>query len=60
MYLQRPKPQWDEEDFEEEQHTIGRRDTINRILYQHKNKQDWSNLEKNFKIRFFNDGKKNE
>ncbi|XP_053697083.1 chitin synthase chs-2-like [Sabethes cyaneus] len=54
--LQRPKPQWDEEDLEDEQKAIGRRDTIHRILYQHKNKQDWSNLEANFKRNYYKDG----
>ncbi|EDS40440.1 chitin synthase 1 [Culex quinquefasciatus] len=54
--LQRPKPQWDEEDLEDEQKDIGRRDTIRRILYQHKNKQDWSNLEANFKRNYYKDG----
>ncbi|XP_065090221.1 chitin synthase chs-2-like [Ochlerotatus camptorhynchus] len=54
--LQRPKPQWDEEDLEDDQKAIGRRDTIHRILYQHKNKQDWSNLEANFKRNYYKDG----
>ncbi|XP_052867895.1 chitin synthase chs-2-like [Anopheles cruzii] len=54
--LQRPKPQWDEEDLEDEQKAIGRRDTIHRILYQHKNKQDWSNLEANFKRNYYKEG----
>ncbi|XP_062716312.1 chitin synthase chs-2-like [Aedes albopictus] len=54
--LQRPKPQWDEEDMEDDQKAIGRRDTIHRILYQHKNKQDWSNLEANFKRNYYKDG----
>ncbi|XP_058825614.1 chitin synthase chs-2-like [Topomyia yanbarensis] len=54
--LQRPKPQWDDEDLEDDQKAIGRRDTIHRILYQHKNKQDWSNLEANFKRNYYKDG----
>jgi chitin synthase len=55
--LQRPKPQWDESNPEREQREIGRRETIHRILYQHKNAaQDWSNLEANFKREFYKDG----
>ena len=57
MRLQRPKPQWDETDLEDDQRAIGRRQTIHRILYQHKNSaQDWSNLEANFKREFYKDG----
>lgn len=55
--LQKPQPQWDENDMTAEQETIGRRDTIHRILYQHKNRQDFSNLEANFKKRYLKDGK---
>lgn len=54
--LQRPQPQWDEDDLEEEQKNIGRRDTIHRILYQHGNTTDWSNLEANFKRRYLKEG----
>uniref|UniRef100_A0A1L8E354 chitin synthase n=3 Tax=Nyssomyia neivai TaxID=330878 RepID=A0A1L8E354_9DIPT len=54
---QRPEPQWDEEDMKEEQVAIGRRrDTIQKILYQHNQKSDWSNLERNFKRRFLKEG----
>ncbi|XP_059620606.1 chitin synthase chs-2-like [Phlebotomus argentipes] len=54
---QRPQPQWDEEDMKEEQRAIGRRrDTIQKILYQHNQKHDWSNLERNFKRRYFKEG----
>uniref|UniRef100_A0A7G3ABH8 chitin synthase n=1 Tax=Lutzomyia longipalpis TaxID=7200 RepID=A0A7G3ABH8_LUTLO len=54
---QRPEPQWDEDDLKQEQRAIGRRrDTVQKILYQHNQKNDWSNLEKNFKRRYFKDG----
>ncbi|GAB0098083.1 Chitin synthase [Sergentomyia squamirostris] len=52
---QRPQPQWDEEEIKE-QKAIGRRDTIQKILFQHNQKDDWSNLEKNFKKRFLKEG----
>lgn len=57
--LQRPKPQWDTEDMDDEQVAIGRRDTVHRMLYQHKNTQDQSNLENNFKRHFFGKQKLN-
>jgi chitin synthase len=50
--LQKPKPIWDEDNLEEEEKTIGRRDTIRKILHQRKNKKDWSNLEANFERSF--------
>lgn len=50
--LQKPQPQWDENDMTDEQQQIGRRQTIHRILYQHRNRQDWSNLETNFRRRY--------
>lgn len=56
MHLQKPEAQWDENEMSKDESVIGRRDTIHRILYQHKNKQDWSNLEANFKRRIFADG----
>lgn len=56
MRTQKPQPQWDEENMTREQEKIGRRQTIHRILYQHRNRQDWSNLEANFKRRYFKDG----
>lgn len=56
MRTQKPEPQWDEENMNGEQEKIGRRQTIHRILYQHRNRQDWSNLEANFKRRYFKDG----
>lgn len=56
LRLQRPKAQWDEEDLDEFQQDIAkRRNTIKKVLYQHANKQDWSNLESNFKRRFLAD-----
>lgn len=55
--LQKPPPQWDENDMTDEQQQIGRRQTIHKILYQHRNKQDYSNLETNFRRRYLNDGK---
>lgn len=49
--LQRPKPPQEIDSNEEEEATIGRRNTIRRILDQHANanKHDWSNLEDNFR-----------
>lgn len=58
MRTQKPEPQWDEENMTGEQEKIGRRQTIHRILYQHRNRQDWSNLEANFKRRYFKEGEK--
>lgn len=57
MILQKPQPQWDENEMTDEQQKIGRRQTIHKILYQHRNRQDYSNLETNFRRRYFNDGK---
>lgn len=48
---QKPKPQWDENG-DNEQQKIERRDTISRILHQHQNRQDYSNLEANFKAKY--------
>lgn len=59
MRTQKPQPQWDEENMTGEQEKIGRRQTIHRILFQHRNKQDWSNLEANFKRRYFKEGEWN-
>lgn len=56
LRTQRPQPQWDENDMTNEQEQIGRRDTIHRIMFQHRNRVDYSNLETNFKRRFFKDG----
>jgi chitin synthase len=50
--LQKPKPIWDEDNLEEDERAIGRRDTIRKILHQRKNKKDWSNLETNFERSF--------
>lgn len=49
---QKPKPQWDNESDDKEQQKIERRDTISRILHQHQNRQDYSNLEANFKAKY--------
>lgn len=50
---QKPKPQWDESKTgDKEQQKIERRDTISRILHQHHNRQDYSNLEANFTAKF--------
>lgn len=57
--LQRPQPQWDEDDMTDEQEKVCRRGTIHRILYQHRNRQDYSNLETNFKRRYFKEGSLN-
>lgn len=56
LRTQRPQPQWDENDLTNEQEQIGRRETIHRIMFQHRNRVDYSNLETNFKRRFFKDG----
>lgn len=56
LRTQRPQPQWDENDMTNEQEQIGRRDTIHRIMYQHRNRVDYSNLETNFKRRWLKDG----
>lgn len=48
---QKPKPQWDESG-DKEQKKIERRDTISKILHQHQNRQDCSNLEANFKAKY--------
>lgn len=52
-HLQRPKPEW-EDDENDVQNT--RRDTIHRLLLQHKKQKDWSNLETNFKRELFQQG----
>lgn len=52
---QRPKKQWDEEELDEETKALHKRDTVHKLMYQRKNKQDWSNLESNFKRRFYSD-----
>lgn len=49
---QKPKPQWDESTGDKEQQKIERRDTISKILHQHQNRRDYSNLEANFKAKF--------
>lgn len=53
--LQRPKKQWDEDELDEETKALHRRDTVHKLIHQRKNKQDWSNLESNFKRRFYSD-----
>lgn len=57
--LQRPKKQWDEDELDEETKDLHRRDTVHKLIHQRKNKQDWSNLESNFKRRFFSDNELN-
>lgn len=52
---QRPKKQYDEDDLDEETKALHRRDTVHKLIQQRKNKQDWSNLESNFKRRFYSD-----
>lgn len=54
--LQKPQPQWDEDNMTAEQEKVERRGTIHRILYQHRNKVDFSNLETNFKRAYFAEG----
>jgi hypothetical protein len=60
-YFQKPRPEY-EDDEEEDPDNIQnivkrrRRDTIHRLLFQHKKHKDWSNLETNFKRELFRDG----
>lgn len=54
-YLQKPRPEW-EDDSDDQNSKKGRRDTIHRLLMQHKKQKDWSNLETNFKREFFKEG----
>lgn len=51
-YLQKPRPEWEDND-DEPRDQIARRDTIHRLLMQHKKQKDWSNLETNFKRELF-------
>lgn len=55
--LQKPQIQWDESNMSEEQNSIERRGTIHKILYQHRNKTDFSNLETNFRRAYLKEGK---
>ena len=56
-HLQRPRPEWEDDDeYEPITHKKGRRDTIHKLLLQHKKQKDQSNLESNFKREFFKDG----
>lgn len=50
--LQKPQEQWDEQAMSD----IERRGTIHKILYQHSNRVDFSNLETNFRRAYFKDG----
>lgn len=50
--LQKPQEQWDEHAMSD----IERRGTIHKILYQHGNRTDFSNLETNFRRAYFKDG----
>lgn len=54
-HLQKPRPEWDD-DTDDYLTKSGQRDTIHRLLMQHKKQKDWSNLETNFKREFFMDG----
>lgn len=57
-HLQKPRPEWedDADDYKSGRNKMGRRDTIHRLLMQHKKQKDWSNLETNFKRELFKDG----
>lgn len=55
-YLQKPRPEWEDDDDGDSRSKAGRRDTIHRLLMQHKKQKDWSNLETNFKRELFTDG----
>ena len=52
---QRPKKQYDEDELDEHTKELHKRDTVHKLIQQRKNKQDWSNLESNFKRRFYSD-----
>lgn len=52
-HLQRPRPEWEDDDVDISEGKSGRRDTIHRLLMQHKKQKDWSNLETNFKRELF-------
>lgn len=55
-HLQRPRPEWDDDDLDVAlDKTGGKRDTIHRLLMQNKKQKDWSNLETNFKRELFKD-----
>lgn len=55
--LQTPQVQWDNSNLSEEQSNVERRGTIHKILYQHRNRMDFSNLETNFRRAYFNEGR---
>lgn len=55
-HLQRPRPEWEDDDSDASRDKGGKRDTIHRLLMQHKKHKDWSNLETNFKRELFKDG----
>lgn len=55
-HLQKPRPEWEDDDDDGSMDKSGRRDTIHRLLMQHKKQKDWSNLETNFKRELFKDG----
>lgn len=52
-HLQKPRPEWEDDDADYSGDKLGRRDTIHRLLMQHKKQKDWSNLETNFKRELF-------
>lgn len=54
FHLQRPRPEWEDDETDDNQNN--RRDTIHRLLLQHKKQKDWSNLEINFKRELFQQG----
>lgn len=59
-FLQRPRPEWrdddDDDDMEDGVKRKLRKDTLHRLLMQHKKLKDWSNLETNFKRELFKEG----
>jgi chitin synthase len=52
LQFQRPKRIWDDDDQDEQEKTVYRRDTIKRLLLNQQDKQDQSNLEANFKKQY--------
>lgn len=56
-FLQKPRPEWDDNDIDDPSlPKKSKKDTIHKLLMQHKKQRDWSNLETNFKREFFKDG----
>lgn len=59
-FLQRPRPEWkDDDDDDDDSSGVKKKlkkDTLHRLLMQHKKLKNWSNLETNFKRELFKEG----